>query len=199
MGVDINTWRGRIGCFSQPVKVKEHLQKLKLKHVMLCIRIVLFALLAAQCVETNPGPPTGNQSRGRLSTNTSTRGAASSRSLRSQSTTVHPTSPQNYQLPRPMTTSPPPHASNTYNQQRPLDNWLTHNQNTDQRQSLDNNPITTSTPTQYQNPMMEVMLDVQRSVRRMETKMDTFEITLNEVKESNKKLKTNQVEFSILN
>ena len=36
------------------------------------------------------------------------------------------------------------------------------------------------------------MLDVQKSVRRMESKMDTFEICLNEVKESNKKLEASQ-------
>ena len=176
MGIDVDTWRGMIGSFSQPVKVKKHLQTLKLNNVMLCIRIVLFALLAAQCVEKNPGPTSGSQSRGRLSTSTGTsnRGAASVRSLRSQSTAAPPTSPQDYHLPNARTSSPP-NASNTFSQQRPLDNWLTHSHSTDQRHSLDNAPIHTGSPAQYNNPMMEVMLDVQRSVRRMECKMDTFE------------------------
>ena len=43
--------------------------------------------------------------------------------------------------------------------------------------------------------MMKVKLYVQRRVRRMKFKMDTFETSLNEVKKSNKKLETNQVEL----
>ena len=59
MGVDIDTWRRRIGCFSQPCKEVTVLRTLKIKHIALCIRVCLFYLLIAQGIESNPGPIPG--------------------------------------------------------------------------------------------------------------------------------------------
>lgn len=67
MGIDINQWRARIGCFSQPVKKFIHIQTLKIKHVSFALRLVLFLLLVVQGIESNPGPRPGRNSgvRGR--------------------------------------------------------------------------------------------------------------------------------------
>ena len=59
MGIDVDTWRRRIGSFSQPYKGKFPLRTLKMKSLSLCIRVCLFFLLVMQGVETNPGPGTG--------------------------------------------------------------------------------------------------------------------------------------------
>ena len=56
MGIDICQWRCRIGCFSQPVRVKSHIQTLKITSVSIAIRIVLFLLLVVYGIEANPGP-----------------------------------------------------------------------------------------------------------------------------------------------
>ena len=72
MGVTTETWRVRIGTFSQPRKTPStDIDSLKPKHMGLCIRLLLFFLLDAQCVETNPGPTTkgrGDKSRVRRGT-----------------------------------------------------------------------------------------------------------------------------------
>ena len=73
MGVSIEMWRCRIGCFSQPVKCKTTLQVLIVSRssVSLSIRIALFLLLAMHGVEQNPGPgargdnPRGASGRGK--------------------------------------------------------------------------------------------------------------------------------------
>ena len=56
MGIDIDTWRKRIGGFSQPFKGRFPHETLKLKHLSLYIRVCLFLLLVVQGVEANPGP-----------------------------------------------------------------------------------------------------------------------------------------------
>lgn len=58
MGICTEMWRARIGVFCQPRKSPgDKIQTLKPKCMGLCIRVALFLLLAAQCIETNPGPP----------------------------------------------------------------------------------------------------------------------------------------------
>ena len=58
MGVDLYTYRLRIGSFSQPSRCKFRMRTLSVSsnRICLCIRVVLFVLLVAQCVEHNPGP-----------------------------------------------------------------------------------------------------------------------------------------------
>ncbi|KAH3747203.1 hypothetical protein DPMN_181624 [Dreissena polymorpha] len=63
MGISVQQWRAKIGTFSQPVKCKQTFQKLKPMGLSLAIKAVIFYLLLAQCVESNPGPPkTGRKS-----------------------------------------------------------------------------------------------------------------------------------------
>ena len=74
MGISLELWRAQIGCFVMPRKCRTRVETLKPVFVSLAIRIVLFYLLVAERVESNPGPnsqPTdagserGNCPRGR--------------------------------------------------------------------------------------------------------------------------------------
>ncbi|KAH3700602.1 hypothetical protein DPMN_075580 [Dreissena polymorpha] len=58
MGVCIEIWRARIGCFTHPINCKTTLQVLIVSgfSVSLCIRVTLFLLLAVHGIESNPGP-----------------------------------------------------------------------------------------------------------------------------------------------
>ncbi|XP_052765760.1 uncharacterized protein LOC128207013 [Mya arenaria] len=62
MGISLQQWRGKIGTFSQTLKNSFILNLIILqqKGLSLAIRIALFYLLCAQCVEPNPGPPKVN-------------------------------------------------------------------------------------------------------------------------------------------
>ena len=53
MGIDITQWRQRIGLNSQPLRSISRLDTLKIGSISLFIRVLLFLLLATQCVETN--------------------------------------------------------------------------------------------------------------------------------------------------
>ena len=56
MGISLELWRARIGCFVMPRKCRTRVETLKPVFVSLAIRIVLFYLLVAEGVESNPGP-----------------------------------------------------------------------------------------------------------------------------------------------
>ena len=68
MGVDINTWRGRIGRFTQRFKIKSKLHGLKVPgyvysislRVTMCLALIL---ILGGDVELNPGPPKSQTSR----------------------------------------------------------------------------------------------------------------------------------------
>ncbi|KAH3694656.1 hypothetical protein DPMN_082096 [Dreissena polymorpha] len=63
MGISVQQLRAKIGTFSQPVKCKQTFKTFKPMGLSLAIKAVLFYLLLAQCVESNPGPPkTGRNS-----------------------------------------------------------------------------------------------------------------------------------------
>ena len=59
--VDSNElWRLRIGCFTMTSKCKIQLRTLKQVPMNLVIRLVLFYLLVAEGIESDPGPQTGS-------------------------------------------------------------------------------------------------------------------------------------------
>ena len=60
MGIEISLWRARVGTFSQPIKCKTTFPVLRVNGVLLCVRVLLFLLLAVNGVETNPGPGSGS-------------------------------------------------------------------------------------------------------------------------------------------
>ena len=64
MGIGIDQWKQRIGLFSQPNKQKLRLDTSCISGISLYIRIALFLLLAAQCIEMNPGPGGSGTNKG---------------------------------------------------------------------------------------------------------------------------------------
>ena len=59
-GIELSLWRARVGTFSQPIKCKTTFPVLRVNGVLLCVRVLLFLLLAVNGVETNPGPGSGS-------------------------------------------------------------------------------------------------------------------------------------------
>ena len=61
MGIALELWRSRISCFIQPTKHRSRTTEMNLSSTLtflsFSIILALFALLIAQCVEPNPGPP----------------------------------------------------------------------------------------------------------------------------------------------
>ena len=56
MGVSLELWRARIGCFVMPRKCRTRVETVKPVFVSLAIRLALFYLLIAEGIESNPGP-----------------------------------------------------------------------------------------------------------------------------------------------
>ena len=90
MGISIQVWRARIGTYSQPNKIKASTETLQIGNLSLCIRICLFFLLIAQCVEPNPGPgPKERGSTSRAGSTSKSRGGNSTTSRASQASNEH--------------------------------------------------------------------------------------------------------------
>ena len=64
MGISVELWRVRIGCFAMPNKCKTYMNTLKPVSISLAIRLVLFFLLIAEGIESNPGPSSESEYRG---------------------------------------------------------------------------------------------------------------------------------------
>ena len=213
MGIGIDLWRARIGTFTRPVTTKTCLAVLKLYGVSLCIRTLLFLLLAVYGVETNPGPTPGSghnsqdKSAGKGAASSKGRGRGEpsevvpGRSLRSNSTSAHSNlrpsvqSPSYVQPRRSPNISLHTHPPHTLAQQ-PLDNWLASSANAaspglfgPSRFQSPSHGIIFSTQSDTSNAKLKtIMLTVQASVQNMESKFLQLEKSIQEVKDSNAKL-----------
>lgn len=180
--MDIGLWRARIGTFTQPFKRRLITPVLVIGNVSLGIRVLLFLLLAMQCVETNPGPGPGSRSSrgqgargvssGYSPTNSSSRGRGAGnssvsneqRNLRSSSATTPAAGMHNV-------------LGTSSASQLPINAWF-------------GSPNATNTmrgtPDTNMTELKEIMLDIQRSQNNMETRFSNFEVSLNNVTESHK-------------
>ena len=132
MGIEISLWRARVGSFSQPIKCKTVFPVLRVCGVLLCVRVVLFLLLAVNGVEANPGPGPGGSGaaeKGRGgSTSSSSRGRgrgdsgeSNQRLLRSNSSSSHGGAQgHGIRSPSPRVSS----YSNIPTTQPPINQWL---------------------------------------------------------------------------
>ena len=168
MGVDLCLWRARIGTFSQPFKSKISIAKLNLYHVGLCLRILLFAILAAQCVERNPGP------RGQY-TRSSTRNGSSVSNESAERQTDHQT-PTNRSSSQPHLTQNQPQINQWLGAPRTL-------------------PAKPSTDCSF-NELKSIMLSVQTTVGNVEHRLTEFEKSMKEIKDSNKALIENNIKLN---
>ena len=211
MGIGLELWRARIGTFTQPAKSKTRLSVLKLYGVSLCIRTLLFLLLAVYGVETNPGPGHGSQersagrggnssafSRGRGRGET---GDAPGRSLRSNSLNTQPPSRLSLQSPSCVQPRSSPNVNSNIQTshtlaQQPLDNWLSGSATVSSPglfgpsrfQSPSNGMHFANQPDPNITELKNIMLTVQTSVQNMKGKFSDLEKSMKEVKESHERL-----------
>lgn len=196
MGIDTVLWRARIGAFTQPVKRRSFYPVLVIGNVSLGIRVLLFLLLAMQCVELNPGPGPGSRttrgqdarrgSSGYSPNNTSARGRGAinssvteQRCLRSGSATT-PSGMHNT-----IGTGLSQAQAQATVSQPPINAWFG-SPNTYNTPSTSNSLRSTSDTNLAE--LKDIMLEVQRSQNNMETRFSKFESSLNSVMESHSRL-----------
>ena len=220
MGVSIEMWRCRIGCFSNPVKLKSamHVLVLSRSTVSLSIRIMLFLLLTMHGVEQNPGP--GSRSRGGHA-----RGLDSGRT-RDQGRGFHivPNEPDLFSQ---QSDAPPARRSTrSINNQPSLNAWFRnsespsntrsqnsissqrpsecHTSNSSLASSTDtetdsvlNHDVTVTTSTRHgENVPMSILLDIQKNCQNLNTKFDKIDKSVRGLKKENKKLQEQNLKLT---
>ena len=197
MGVGIELWRARISLFLQPVKNKTFIPVLTVgkRTVSLCIQIILFSLLIMQCVERNPGPGPGGSGRGAgrgagvESDSSSNRGSGASRrgghtNLANEGRNLRNNSASS-SLTRNTPVNQQQHESRlSFSGQPQIDTWF-------------GSPGATAGSRSGQDgaifELKGIMLDVQNSMRNMETEFSHFEQSLKDVTDtSNRLLESNR-------
>lgn len=215
MGVSVEMWRCRIGCFSQPVKLKSALQVLVVSRssVSLSIRIALFLLLAMHGVEQNPGPRSrGGNNRGVDGRGGKTRGQG-------RGSPIVPNEPDIFS--QPSDAPPARRSSRIINEQSSLNSWLrnsqspsnTNSQNpispqrpsachtsnssiassmdieSDQLGSVLDHDVTVTTSERHgENLSMNILLDIQKNCQSLNKKFDKLDKSVRDLKKENKKL-----------
>ena len=171
MGNSLMEWRARIGSFTQPWKLKTHMDTLKPKHVMLCIRTALFLMLVAQCVEPHPGPN---------SKTTKTHGPASG----SSRATIHDTGNDLREL---RSTGRQRLSSSSADlQPNSLSTWLRRDNSENTQFNLQSSQDTLF-PSDDVNPTL-ILMEISRDVKKLNSRFDTLEESVNDIKQENRKL-----------
>lgn len=183
MGVSIEVWRARVGTFVQHSKPKAAAKTWRTKYpsMSLIIRTLLFLLLVSQCVESNPGPGSQN-GRGRGENKGSGRSSSARR-------TRHTENDFPDDLSQPITNNLQC-SHNERPSQGGLSSWLRSSQRhesadhtNDRDFDISNNSGNTHIDT------TTILLEIRSDIKAMTKKFDSLEITVNEFKTENEKLK----------
>ena len=220
MGVSIEMWRCRIGCFSMPVKLKSALQVLVVSRstVSLSIRLTLFLLLAMHGVEQNPGPRSrGGNTRGVDGRGGRTRGQGRGTPIVQNEPDLfsqQSDAPPSRRSTRSINNQPSLNAwfrnsespSNTRSQnsissQRPSE---CHTSNSSLASSTDtetdsvlNHDVTVTTSTRHgENVPMSILLDIQKNCQNLNTKFDKLDKSVRGLKKENKKLQEQNLKLT---
>lgn len=217
MGDSIQQWQCRIGSFVQPLKIKHVFQTLcvRLTFISLSLRLALFGLLLAQGIESNPGPGPGStgSSRG-INSGSSVRGRGTGHGRGGNRGGVSgrafsSAEPDDFfaDVPKPGQSRRVTRSSQIVNesqssQQQSISNWLTsqpsqQGQN-ESRLSPDHSATDSDTDNDHALRMdnsegqvggmpMNILLDIQRSVNRLDKKFDNIQKSVSELKKDNKK------------
>lgn len=229
MGVTLQQWRSRIGCFIQPVKSKTHFQTLCISKncISLGLRVMLFLMLVTQGIESNPGPSsrtdsgaTGSDVRGRGSSRGNGNGrGGSNRGGMGRRGMGRGFVPEDFFADEPVgqnrrvTRSSQSHTRSL--QQHSIDGWLNSQPTNSQPSQLTQQSRTTSparsraesgSELDNEQPVqsvqmgldegmfggatpMNVLLDIHRSVNRLNKKFDNIQKSVSDLKKDNLKLK----------
>lgn len=196
MGLSLELWRVRIGCFSQPIKVKTSFETLKLRQIPLCIRLCLFLILVSQCIEPNTGP-TGPTEPGESSAGARGRGSSRRRggqNARSKSASVEQQPPPSIQ-----SGSKELRSKNFEMQssQASLDTWVQATDNTtgvgltdpDYESDFYDENDTDLVRNNESNNTTLLLLEIRSDVKQMNKKFDTLEKSVRELQTDNRNLK----------
>ena len=191
MGIALELWRSRIGCFIQPTKHRSRTTEMNLSSALtflsFSIRLALFALLIAQCVEPNPGPPKqvkGDNREKTVRTRRTEKGSGVKYGMENNST-------QETNISTQQSVS----ASTSYNSDQPrINEWLNQTQRTenidsdneDDFQSTNGNPDQT---VEVSMVAMQILIDIQRNIKMLNSKFDKMEKTMVDLKSENESLK----------
>lgn len=199
MGVTIDIWRGRIGCFSQPCKTRNRTQHLTLNkgYVCLSIRIALFLLLTLiGGIEPNPGPGPGTR-RGSIS---NARSAVTRSGGRIAENPRGQQERENDSFTNTQSTSLNSSQSTlntwfpTVTPASPINNSDAASRSTGATSNSTNSPVR-NTPVNDTMPM-SILLDIQAHVRGLDRKFDTLEQSINDLKSENFKLREQNVKLT---
>ena len=191
MGIALELWRSRIGCFIQSTKQRSRTTEMNLSSALtflsFSIRLALFALLIAQCVEPNPGPPKqvkGDNREKTVRTRRTEKGSGVKYGMENNST-------QETNISTQQSVS----ASTSYNSDQPrINEWLNQTQRTenidsdneDDFQSTNGNP---DQPVEVSMVATQILIDIQHNIKMLNSKFDKMEKTMVDLKSENESLK----------
>ena len=226
MGVSIEEWRTRIGQFSMP-RMRDHSLRQDCPNrvtqtMSLSLRIVLFLLLAAECIEMNPGPTggaKGGNSGQKLKTSARKDRGPNRGTTQTDNCDPHtsfgcnrPTPSeldQLYQSSQSHSILEPRRSSRKPVQQPTIGDMFagssSSRKNRKRSESASTRPsytddefLTSDERTDRTNTSAlpaEILLDIQKCVKRLDTKFDRMELSLQTLKDENNQLKQRNAEL----
>ena len=222
MGVTLQQWRISIGLYTQLVKTREKRVgiDIRLPNVSLLIRVLLFMLLAIYGIERNPGPQTRGKG-GNAGNTTEIRPRGPGRGPKPTASTAHAEHETASNTPAQVVTdqsaqlsqSLQPFISQWFSTSNVLTQSSSNQRSVDQDQDLtrqtNENPsesenedgfqtsdeIDENIPNQGANIPISILLDIQKSVKRLDKKFDKMEKSLKDLKKENKELKHKNAEL----
>ena len=208
MGITVDLWRCRIVCFSQKhtrlsksTGGKIHLSMFQ-SSISLSLRIALFALLIVQGIECNPGPTQGEKggklstipdrsTRSRTGSNIAARGEERRNSItRTVSTSEH----RALNVSTPSTLSPVRQNSDQPSINDYFANRIDNQDSCASSEKLSN--VRTQLHSEADTTVMPILIDIQRSIKVLDSKFDKMEKTLSDLKTENETLKQENAELS---
>jgi len=187
MGITIEIWRARIGTFTNPSSRKKTCLTTSASghYLSLCIRTLLFFLLAAQCVERNPGPTSGRGRGGGRGGRTSTVASLSTHDFDSSQNNVLNDVGHTY--------------STRSSSQSSLASWL-QPESTSQASNFTQGPLTSPQPLQDTHTddinVTSILLDIRSELRHINRRFDMLEKSVDDIKHENSQIKAENVILS---
>ena len=216
MGDTLQQWRSRIGCFTQPAKNKTHFQTLCISKncISIGLRVMLFLMLVAQGIESNPGPGSdsaaaGGDVRGRGSSRGSSRGHGNGRGGSGHGGMGRGLEPEDFFADEPVVQNRritrSSQSRTQSSQQRSIEGWLNSQPSQPTQQSQNTSSARSGAESESDNEQtlqnglddgmfggatpMNVLLDIRRNENRLNKKFDNIPKSVSDLKKDNMKLK----------
>ena len=201
MGISLELWRSRIGCFSQPARCKSSLNGTNLRSTLtflsFSLRLALFALLITQCIEPNPGLKKGvkgDNTRERTRPGRAERGSVNERGKGTDLTIEQPASTQQSVSASTTNRSDHPRINDWLDNQsqRNETTEIPESANEEDFQSVNGNPDQAA---DLNIAAIHILLDIQRSIKVLNTKLDRMDKSMRDLQKEHNTLKQENVEL----